>query len=453
LHDLALQTDLITRTANGFEFAEPLFAAFLELQTPPAERSRLHRAHADLLRRRQPDDEAALGRHLFLAGDPHGALPYLARAAQAALANHDAAHAKRLLELASRAVGDAANEDEAARDVEILLSYAKLLDQSGASEIAIRHLENAVLLAQAWGLGVLEVRATRALGRVEYQRGHFEAAVDRYHAAQACAARIGDEREQQELALQLGNIHFERGKAEAALEAYAGALAYAAEHADADLEARASNNVALVESTLGRKDSAVRMFSRSLELFRGLGRDDAVARTYHNIGMTYLDLHNPAEARTYFHKCMQLAEQIGLHEMLAVSCLEYAEASLQLGLMDEAGRTLQHALALCRERSDPLGLATAFRLLGSIAVAAGDHETADTRMQQCIRTLLPLGATPHLARALKERGRMLLEAGRAAAAEDVLQEARDVLNSVDARDIGAEVEELLRRCHRTAIRP
>jgi tetratricopeptide (TPR) repeat protein len=150
---------------------------------------------------------------------------------------------------------------------------------------------------------------------------------------------------------------------------------------------------------------------------------------------------------------MQLAEQIGLHEMLAVSCLEYAEASLQLGLMDEAGRTLQHALALCRERSDPLGLATAFRLLGSIAVAAGDHETADTRMQQCIRTLLPLGATPHLARALKERGRMLLEAGRAAAAEDVLQEARDVLNSVDARDIGAEVEELLRRCHRTAIRP
>jgi tetratricopeptide (TPR) repeat protein len=438
LHELALSTDVVTRTASGFEFVEPLFAAYLEQLTPPAERTVLHRLHADLLQRRQPTDEAALGRHLLLAGDARAALPYLARAAQGALADHDPAQAKRLLELASRAVGNAADEAEAARDVEILLAYAKLLDQAGASEIAIRHLENAVLLAQAWGLGVLEVRATRALGRVEYQRGHYDAAV---------------EHEQQELALQLGNIHFERGQSDAALAAYGGALVYAAEHGDADLEARASNNVALIESTLGHKDSAVRMFSRSLELFRGLGRDDAVARTYHNIGMTYLELHNPTEARVYFHKCMQLAEQVGLHEMLAVSCLEYSEASLQLGLTDEAGRTLQHALALCRERNDPLGVATAFRLLGSIAAAGGNHEAADTRLQQCIETLQPLGPTPHLALALKERGRMLLEAGRAGSAEEALYEARDVLGAVDAHDIGAEVEELLQRCRTTSIRP
>ncbi|MFQ5599638.1 MAG: tetratricopeptide repeat protein [Candidatus Krumholzibacteriia bacterium] len=448
LHAIETDTLLAHRDGDAFVFAEALVAEHLYAHASPERKRAAHRALAELLLAQPEPDDAGIGTHLFHAGERARALPHLERAGRAALATRDAGAARAILDLACQSAdAQPQNENQAAGVVELLILRAQARRQLASWDDAVLDLEQARTLAQAWGLGSGEVQAARALGEVEYARSRFDAAVQRYEAAQECAAHIGDEREHHELARQVGHLHFERGQLAAAREDYSRVLAYATANGNIDLEARAANNVALVDSSLGRKDQAVRMFSRSLGLFRSLDRQDAMARIHLNIGMTYLELHNWAEARNYFESCMKLAAPSALDEVLAVACLDHAEATLRLGQASAARPSIDRALAICRERGDTLGTASAYRLQGILAAAEGDEHLAEDRLLHSVELLRELGATPHLGLSLKELGRVRLEAGRAAAARSALEEARRVFASLDAQhEAASELETLWARC-------
>jgi tetratricopeptide (TPR) repeat protein len=163
--------------------------------------------------------------------------------------------------------------------------------------------------------------------------------------------------------------------------------------------------------------------------------------------MTYLDLHNWREARNYFKDSVELSVRLGLDEIASVARLEHAETNLRLGRVEEAKPDIEKALAQCERRNDPLGTATAYRLQAIVAVHEGDHRLAEEHLQRSIELLRSLGETPHLGLALKERGRLRLEAGDGAAARSSLEEARRIFESLQVPHEGLdEVNALWELC-------
>ena len=451
LHEIAMERRILASDAHRWRFVPPLLATLLCAELPAVSRRALHHRCAEILSAAGADDDA-VGMHWFLAGKLEKALPPLQRAGQAALASGAAESAARCFGWACEAA-DAQLEDEAgaAQRVDLGLSHAQALHALAAWDAASTELDTSLTLARAWGLDAAEMRGLRAGGQMEYARSRFDEAVAHYAAAQECASRLGDEHELHELALQIGNIHFERGDLDAAAGEYQRTLAYATAHADLDLEARAANNVGLVESIQGRKEQAVLFFNRSLRGFTALGRGAAVARLYQNIGMIYLELANWAEARNFFRRCMEESERHGEPALLAVSCLDFAEATFQLGAHVEAAPALSRALTICRERGDEMGVANAMRLQAQLAAQAGDMTGAEQLLIDAICKLEVLGQALHLGQCWKDLGALRLRAGRRVAALQALDEAQRRFGSLDAAQHAAEVETLRARCREESV--
>lgn len=449
LHAIGRSFGLLRRTEDGYSFVEPLCATYLAADLTPEARRREHAALAEILEHATPPQPGLTGEHWFHAGHLSHAAPRLEKAGRTALDEDDAA-AARWLDLAVRCWQDhqAQDESEARHRADLELQLAEALRRTAAWDRAAAALERAALIACAWGLQEFETRAARARGEIEYARSRFDAAVEHYLAAQASAKRCGDVRELHEIALQIGNIHFERGRLDEASAEYQNVLSFATQHADTEMEARAANNVGLVESIQGRKQSAVDYFDRSLRSFRALGRLDAVARLYQNIGMIYLELGHWAEARNFFERAMTQSEACGLDAVVAVSSLDYAEATIRLGAAEAAVEPVRRALLICRERGDELGIANALRLQGSLAAARGEIETAEKLLGESIVILERLGQALHLGISWKEMGAVRLQAGRDDDARSALRQARARFDALDAPMHAAEVDQLWARCRK-----
>jgi tetratricopeptide (TPR) repeat protein len=395
----------------------------------------------------EPRRAAAIGWHRYHAGEPQAALPYLVLAGEAALAQHDPATALVSLDLACRAADlQQSSEADVARRLHLGLARSRALQRLAAWDAAGDELEPLLVLARGWGQDAAAIRILRAQGEIEYARGRFDEAILRWLEAQAGAATCGDENQFHELALQIGNIHFEQGTLDAAAAEYQRVLEYATRTGQAELEARAANNVALIESIQGRKQAAVQYFNRSLERFRALGRIDAMARLNQNIGQIYLEFGNWAEARNFFQRSMEECEASRQPALLAIACLDCAEANLRLGAHAEAAAAAERALSISRECGDEIGIANAHRVQASLAAAAGDPARAEARLLESIDTLQRLGQPLQLGLCWKELGAVRLQAGRAEPAAAALDQARALFASLDAEQHVADVDALRARC-------
>ena len=136
----------------------------------------------------------------------------------------------------------------------------------------------------------------------------------------------------------------------------------------------------------------------------------------------------------------------GQDALLAVACLDAAEANLKLGSLPAASRAAERALALARERDDAVGIANAMRVRANCAAAGGDSSGAEARLLDAIERLERLGQPLHLGVCWKDLGAVRLRAGRVAAAAQALARARTLFASLDAAQHAAETEALFSRC-------
>ena len=451
LHRLAEEQRVLERDGATYRFRVPLVADMLRAGLSPERRRQEHGAAAAALEALASTDSAALGEHLYRAGERARALPHLQRAGSEALSHRDAATALRCLDLACTAA-DALLVDEAGARLRADLGVrrAAALQELAAWGAAGDELQTTLVTARAWGQDDLVLRALVLLGEIEYAQGRFDEAIEPWTEAQEAATRHGADGLVHEIHLKIGNVHFERGDLPRAAAEYEQALEWATRVGEVDLEARAAHNVALVESIQGRKERAVDFFNRSLERFRSLGREDAVARIDLNIGQIYLELGNWAEARNFFLRSMEESERSGQTTILAAACLDGAEASLRLGAPEEAAAAIDRALAIGRERGDEVGVANAYRLQASLAAARGDIASAEARLLESIDILQRLGQALQLGLCWKDLGAVRLQDGRTAAAAAALDEARRLFASLDAAQHAAEVEALSVRVREVA---
>jgi tetratricopeptide (TPR) repeat protein len=114
---------------------------------------------------------------------------------------------------------------------------------------------------------------------------------------------------------------------------------------------------------------------------------------------------------------------IGVPRLTAFGLRILSQSALRLGRYDEARVALEESAALNRSVGDRWGVGAAYRGLGVINQAHGEHQQALVMFRKGLDTFTELGGSWWVARVLAEMGRSMLALGNAAEAERVWREA------------------------------
>lgn len=113
-------------------------------------------------------------------------------------------------------------------------------------------------------------------------------------------------------------------------------------------------------------------------------------------------------------------------------------SAFKLGLYSEARRALEESIALNRSVGDRWGLGSAYRGLGLIAQAQGEHTRALNDLQQSQGVFTELGARWDIARVLTEMGRSVFALGDDREAERIWRGALRLSTEIQATAVGLE---------------
>src|SRR5512142_1450893 len=129
----------------------------------------------------------------------------------------------------------------------------------------------------------------------------------------------------------------------------------------------------------------------------------------------------------------------GLRPMLRSKVKKHGgQSAFALGRYDEARVALEESAALSISGGDGWGLGSAYRGLGIIAQAQGQHQEAVDMFHNSLDTFGNLGGRWWVARVLAEMSRSVLALGDQAEAERVLHESLHI--AIEARAIPVALE-------------
>jgi tetratricopeptide (TPR) repeat protein len=169
---------------------------------------------------------------------------------------------------------------------------------------------------------------------------------------------------------------FGLGTLSEAEEEFHSALQLARELHDDLMVARCSNNLGNVALYVAEHDAALGFYRIARAEFERLGFDHGVAETGVNAAITWRDLGRPREALRAADEALEHAERGRAPRLIGEALANRGAALAALG-EGAVGRVLvERGLALVRAEQDRLAEPDVVRILGTLALAAGDREAA-----------------------------------------------------------------------------
>jgi tetratricopeptide (TPR) repeat protein len=364
--------------------------------------------------------------------EPPGALAARAMA----LATTDPQQARTLgLAARRRARGDPAGLSTAE------LAVGSALRELNALPAALRHLRQAVRVAERHELGLHAARARHALASALAARGDLEAALRENLLAEAALPSDDLGR----LYAQRMTIHYIQGRLDDALELSRQALPLLRRAGDRLHEAKVLNNRAMVLSYRGALAAAEADLRRAGQLYGEIGMRRLEADTRQNLGFVAAFRGDLPAALSWFDRADAWFRANGIVD--AVGLRDLCEALLPAGLVVEARRAAEEAVRHLEAEGRGSFLAEARLLLSEAALRDGDPATAKVEADRALRTFARQGRSRWVAAARYaalraawlggERSSSLLAAARRTAAG--LAAAGWTVKALDAHLIAAQL--------------
>jgi tetratricopeptide (TPR) repeat protein len=273
------------------------------------------------------------------------------------------------------ALGLAARQQARADDDPAALSTAELALGSASRELhdlpaAVRHLRQAIQVAERHGLALHAARARHALSVALAARGDLEAALRETRRAEP-ALRGG---ELGRLYAQRAAIHYIQGRLDDALDLSRRALPILRRAGDKLGEAKLLNNRAMVHSYRGALGAADADLRRAGQLYAETGMERLEADTRQNLGYVAALRGDLPAALAWFDRADAWFRANGIID--AVGLRDRCEALLPAGLVVEARRAAEEAVAHLEAEGRSSFLAEARLLLSEAALRDGDTVTA-----------------------------------------------------------------------------
>ncbi|HSN78404.1 MAG TPA: tetratricopeptide repeat protein, partial [Anaerolineae bacterium] len=151
-----------------------------------------------------------------------------------------------------------------------------------------------------------------------------------------------------------------------------------------------------------------------------------------NLGVAELASGDAQQALAYLRQATTALEDAGAHGQLAETRRYLAQAYLVAGDLAVAREEAQSALALARVAEAPLDEAGAQRVLGQVALAAGNLSEAITLLETSCNLLADQGNRYELAQSFTALAEALLAQDQSLLARTLVVDAVEIFSELDA---------------------
>jgi tetratricopeptide (TPR) repeat protein len=362
-----------------FAFVEEEDRAFVYRSMTASRLRVLHRKIAEALERTEaepsPPTIAELGRHYFLGQVLERSYAYNRRAGQAARDSGDAPGAIHALERALVSLATLGGDRSEERE-EIAETLGDLSCAVGAFRAADRYYREAL---EGLPGDRPRVRARLVIARAEVAREELntEAAVDGANEALRLFEAEADPYGIAQAHRLLGRVEFQRGRYRAALDEAMQALEALPPGADASALGRLSIDLGNAFTFLGEevRPVAVEWYQRAVERLRAARNWPELARALHHLG-TAIGESRPDEGLEYLEQARDAAAQAHDSRAIGRALLSGVELRIALGQLEEAERDNDQAGRLLEGLNDALGAEQVTLNRGRIAEKRGRWDDA-----------------------------------------------------------------------------
>lgn len=172
-----------------------------------------------------------------------------------------------------------------------------------------------------------------------------------------------------------------------------------------------------------KNDQAVRVLSAGLRFARIARATSLLVSLYTNLGVAAHRRRDPATARRHYRRALALARSDGDRQSAAKLIINLASSFVETGSLDKARVLAQELEGLLTDLGSKSLRATAFHLLGRLAVEDGDLDRARANFHKAAQVSLATGRLYGYAASKQSEGTALLELGRNKAALRCLETA------------------------------
>jgi CHAT domain-containing protein/Tfp pilus assembly protein PilF len=175
---------------------------------------------------------------------------------------------------------------------------------------AIEKFKEVLSLSKALGDRLDQAHTLVGLGKVHYDLGEYQQALDFYYQALSLVRSTDDRRAEANSLSGIGTIYSILGEHQKALDSYNQALLLWRAIGDRGAEVITLNNIGAAYSRLGQNQQSLKYHDQALLLIRAMGRNEnweGADFTLARIGRVYRDLGEPQKALEYFNQALPLS--------------------------------------------------------------------------------------------------------------------------------------------------
>jgi serine/threonine protein kinase/tetratricopeptide (TPR) repeat protein len=174
----------------------------------------------------------------------------------------------------------------------------------------------------------------------------------------------------------------------------------------------------------GDAEQNVRFYEASIQVYERMGSSQGLALSLNNLGVYHRLRGEAALAVAAFERALAIHEGTNDRHGAAVTLQNLAMLGLTIGDVDSAEQQARRALAFAKEIGIAWLSGHAHRLLGRVAAARGDRETADSELARSEGVFRRLGNPRSLGDVLLDRAEIALDNLDAPGALDRVERAR-----------------------------
>ncbi len=295
--------------------------------------------------------------------------------------------------------------------------------------------------------------ALTALANVDFDRGDFDDAADRYRQVIKDYRSLGD---QDGTASGLNNLAMvlrKRGDLNSAEALYEEAVGIFEATADRLAMSFALNNLGVLLVARERLAEAGTMFQRSRAVWEELGNRSGVAYSLNNIAAVHHLSGELEQSRVLNEQALEIRRETGEKAGEATSLTNLADVLRDLGEIDQAADALRLALELTEEIGDRSAHAQALYGLGWLRFDTGAFDEAWAAHEEALEIRRDLDESREVTDSRIALARLALETGDAASAENTSRTAISTCQRDDRPSEEARATAILARALLASGRP
>ncbi|MCP4541245.1 MAG: AAA family ATPase [Chloroflexi bacterium] len=340
---------------------------------------------------------------------------------------------------------------ETAEAAELLLWAGQIHLRQGNNDNALIQCQEGLRIAKQLDEVTVLARAHNLLGRITRLRGNNAMAIEHFRQAFGLYERAGDIYGQAISHNLIANAHFDIGQWQAADEHYRQARKYFDQMGDVYFCAIVDNNLGGIASNQGRLDDALAFYQAALSALKRIGESSYVLGILHmNLGATFIRRDQADAARQHLYTSQDYFEQAQARDFLSEMYRHFAKTALLADELAEAEAYGQQALSLARELEMRGEEGCALRVLGEVATAQKQFETAEEYLSEGLLILQQVGdiykgARTQLSLARAHAAHAKPEAGLAALdlCTQIFQQLGATLDLAAAQALGKDIARIL----------